>query len=144
MEEARTGLSKDGGSIYLANYISEQGNVHKLVEKLENKLIIPIIKGGIPTWDRYSVEDIKLIEKEADDFAGEYLCRPDASKDIYFDREILDKMEVRQPIKEVAEKNHNELLYFQNDYPELLERKVSELNIKEQVLNICKSPIIQK
>ena len=103
MEEARTGLSKDGGSIYLANYISEQGNVHKLVEKLENKLIIPIIKGGIPTWDRYSVEDIKLIEKEADDFAGEYLCRPDASKDIYFDREILEKMEVRMPIKEVAE-----------------------------------------
>src|SRR3990167_8562703 len=102
MEEARTGLSKGGGSIYLANYISEQGNVHKLVEKLENKLIIPIIQDGKPTWNRYSIEDIKLIEKEADDFVGEYLCKPDASKDVYFDREVLDKMEVRQPIKEIA------------------------------------------
>jgi hypothetical protein len=102
MEEARTGLSKDGSSIYLANYISEQGNVHKLVEKIENKIIIPIIENGVPTWNRYSVEDINLIKKEADDFEGEYLCKPNASKDIYFDREILEKMEVRQPIKEVA------------------------------------------
>lgn len=102
MEEARTGLSKDGASIYLANYISEQGNVHKLVEKLENKLIIPIIDGE-PTWPkRYTVDDVRRIEKEADDYAGEYLCKPDASKDVYFDREILDKMEVRQPIKEVS------------------------------------------
>lgn len=103
MEEARTGLAKGGGSIYLANYISEQGNVHKLVEKLENKLIIPIIKDGEPTWkDRYTPEDIKLIQKEADDYEGEYLCKPDASKDVYFDREMLDKMEARQPIKEIA------------------------------------------
>jgi len=103
MEEARTGLSIGGSAIYLANYLSEQGNVHRLVEKIENKIIIPIIKDGEPTWkDRYTIEDIKLIEKEADDFVGEYLCKPDASKDIYFDREILDKMEVRQPIKEIA------------------------------------------
>lgn len=102
MEEARTGLAKNGGAIYLANYISEQGNVHKLVEKLEHKIIIPIIENGKPTWNRYSVEDIKLIEKEADDFEGEYLCKPDASKDVYFDREVLDKMEVRLPIKEIA------------------------------------------
>lgn len=102
MEEARTGLSKDGGSIYLANYISEQGNVHKLVEKIEHKLVIPIIDGG-PTWPgRYTLEDIKQIEKDADDYAGEFLCKPDASKDVYFDREILDKMEVRQPVKEVS------------------------------------------
>ena len=102
MEEARTGLSKDGGSIYLANYISEQGNVHKLVEKIENKMITPIIKDGEPTWNRYSVEDIERIEKDADDFVGEYLCKPDASKDVYFDREVLEKMEIRQPIREIA------------------------------------------
>lgn len=103
MEEARTGLARGGGAIYLANYLSEQGNVHKLVEKLEHKLIIPIIENGEPTWkDRYTLEDIKLIQKEADDYEGEYLCKPDASKDIYFDREILDKMDVRQPIKEIS------------------------------------------
>lgn len=103
MEEARTGLSVKGGSIYLANYLSEQANVHKLVEKVENKLIIPIIENGEPSWsDRYTVEDVKHIQKEADDFEGEYMCQPDLSKDIYFDREILDKMEVRQPVKEIA------------------------------------------
>ncbi len=103
MEEARTGLSKGGGSIYLANYLSEQGNVHKLVEKTENKLITPIIRDGEPTWaSRYTVEDIEAIKKEAEDFIGEYLCKPDASRDVYFDREILDKMEVRTPIKEIA------------------------------------------
>ena len=45
MEEARTGLSKDGGAIYNCNYLSERGNVHRLVEKTaENKqvLITPI------------------------------------------------------------------------------------------------------
>ena len=33
MEEARNGLSKDGGVIYTANYLSERGNVHRLIEK---------------------------------------------------------------------------------------------------------------
>lgn len=102
MEEAKTGLAKGGGTIYLANYLSEQGNVHKLVEKVENNLIIPIIKDGEPTWSRYSLEDIEAIRRSVDDFAGEYLCKPDASKDIYFDREILDKMEIRQPVKDIG------------------------------------------
>lgn len=102
MEEARTGLSKDGASIYLANYISEQGNVHKLVGKIENKLVVPIIDGE-PTWpQRYSVEDIGLIKKEAEDFEGEYLCKPNASKDIYISREVLEVMQPRQPIKVIA------------------------------------------
>jgi hypothetical protein len=42
------------------------------------------------------------MKEDDEDFNGERMCKPDASKDIYFDREILDKMEVRQPIKEVA------------------------------------------
>lgn len=105
MQEALNGLSKDGGSIYICNYISEMGNVHKLVtDKVpkENQLIVPIIKDRESTWDRYSLEDIKLIESEVDDFEGEYLCKPDASQDIYFDREQLDKMEVRLPLEEIA------------------------------------------
>ena len=106
MEEARTGLQKGGVCVYLANYISEMGNIHKLVtEKLEPRkviLITPIIKDGMPTWSRYSVEEIEAIRRSADDFEGEYLCQPSASKDQYFDREMLDKMPVRQPIKEIA------------------------------------------
>jgi hypothetical protein len=102
MEEARTGLSKDGSSEYMANYISERGNVHKLIEKIKNQMIIPIIKNGVPTWGRFTLEDIKRIKQEADDFEGEYLCKPNASKDVYFDREALDKMPIREPIKDIA------------------------------------------
>ena len=44
MEEAKNGLSKDGGAVYTANYLSERGNVHKLIKETENKkvLIVPI------------------------------------------------------------------------------------------------------
>lgn len=105
MEESRTSLSKDGSCIYNANYISEMGNVHKLVQKKSDKtpvLIIPIIKDGVPTWERYSLEDIDQMRKNDDDFEGERLCQPSASKDILFDRERLDDMEIRQPIRTIA------------------------------------------
>lgn len=106
MQEAKDGLSPRGACIYLGNYISEAGNVQKLVERksqLDIVLTIPIIKDGVITWqDRYSKQDVDYLQKTSDDFAGEYLCKPDASKDIYFDREILDKMEVKTPIKDIS------------------------------------------
>ena len=102
MEEARTGLSKNGASLYLCNYISERGNVHKLVEKVPHKMIVPIIENGIPTWDRYSKEEIQTIQNNADDFEGEYLCKPSASKDVLFDRETVDAQKILEPIKEIA------------------------------------------
>lgn len=82
MEEARTGLSKEGGAIYTCNYISEQGNVHKLVKSKSDSrivLIIPIIdKDGNPAWSRYSKADIAQMRSEDDDFEGERLCvKPD-------------------------------------------------------------------
>lgn len=107
MEEARTSLQKGGCCVYTCNYISEMGNVHLLItEKLSERkriLTIPIMdKEGNPTWSRYTTQDIKQMQQDDDDFNGERMCRPDASKDVYFDREILDKMEVRQPVKEIA------------------------------------------
>lgn len=105
MEEARTGLAKGGSCIYTCNYISERGNVHILVTKKSfNKevLIVPIIKGGIPTWNRFTVEEIDQMRIDDDDFEGERLCQPSASKDVMFDREMIDKMEKRQPIRSVA------------------------------------------
>ncbi len=106
MQEAKDGLSYNGGTIYLGNYISELANVQRLIEKEDDSkkvLIIPIIKDGVITWpSRYTLPDIEFIKKDSDDFEGEYLCKPNASKDIYFDREVLDKMEIRQPIKDVA------------------------------------------
>lgn len=105
MEEARTGLAKDGGCIYTCNYISEQGNVHTLVTKESARkkvLIVPIEENGKPTWDRYTKADINQMRIDDDDFEGERMCRPSASKDILFDREKLEQMPVREPIRDVA------------------------------------------
>jgi len=101
-EEARTGLAKNGACIYLGNYISERGNVHRLVQKIQNKLIIPIIKDGVPTWNAYTVAEINTIKSNTDDFAGEYLCEPSAGLDIFFDRECLERQKAKQPLREVA------------------------------------------
>ena len=108
MEEARTGLEKGGVCLYTCNYISELGNVHKLVEKGDSSrrkiLIIPIEdKEGNPTWARYTKEDIQHMRETDEDFDGERMCKPSASKDVMFDREKLDKMSVLSPIKVSAE-----------------------------------------
>lgn len=106
MEEARTGLAINGSSIYTCNYFSESGNVHKLVTKESDDKVIQITaiedKEGNPTWSRYTREDIAKMRRDDEDFEGERMCKPDASRDIYFDREILDKMEVRRPIRDIA------------------------------------------
>lgn len=106
MEEARTGLAKGGAALYTCNYISEQGNVHMLIHKTGSKkkvLIVPIMdKEGKPTWDRYTIADIEQMKKDDDDFEGERMCEPSASKDAYFNRERLDRMPKLLPIKTVA------------------------------------------
>lgn len=106
MEEAKNGLAKDGGAIYNCNYLSERGNVHKLVVMESNDrmaLITPIIQDGKPTWSAaYTSEEIQTIESNADDFAGEFLCEPSAGADIYFDRAVLEKQDLPTPIKEIA------------------------------------------
>lgn len=121
MEEARTGLAKGGGCIYTCNYISEQGNVHKIVtEKLSDRkkiLIAPIIDeivyttkednkkhitGGKIIWDRYTLEEIDQMYQDDDDFEGERLCKPSASKDVYFDRETLDLQKKKDVLRASA------------------------------------------
>lgn len=106
MEEARTGQAKGGASIYTCNYISEAGNVHKLVQRESERnivMIVPIIKDGIIAWDRYTQEEVDQMAMTDDDFEGERLCQPSASKDIYFDRESLEKMTPRQPVRTSAD-----------------------------------------
>jgi hypothetical protein len=106
MEEARTGLELGGGCIYTCNYVSEAGNVHRLVTEKQSPrkkvLIVPIIQDGVPTWNRYTLANIQEMKNTDDDFEGERLCKPSASKDMYFDREALDKQVSRQPIKEIS------------------------------------------
>lgn len=104
MDEAYTGLEKGGGAIYNCNYLSERGNVHKLVNKVQRQTIVPLVdKHGKITWDRYTQDDIKQIQHDAEDYEGDYLCQPSASNDIYFDRDQLDKMEARQPMKVIGD-----------------------------------------
>jgi hypothetical protein len=59
MEEARTGLEYGGSCVYTCNYVSEVGNVHRLVTenlgKHKKVLIIPIMKNGASTWERYTL-----------------------------------------------------------------------------------------
>ncbi len=106
MEEARTGLQRGGGCVYTCNYISEMGNVHRLVtEHLSPRkivLIVPILQDGKPSWDRYTLGEVEAMKQTDDDFEGERMCRPSASRDIYIDRETLDRMEVKQPIRTIA------------------------------------------
>lgn len=109
MEEARTGLEKGGGCVYTCNYISEMGNVHKLMtEKLSERKILL----NIPIWDedenitwpeRYTRAEILQMQNDDDDFEGERLGKPSASKDILFDREILDEMEAHSPKRTIAD-----------------------------------------
>lgn len=106
MEEARTGLAKNGGCLYTCNYVSESGTVHSLITKPAERrrvLITPILKNGVSMWpDRYSEAEIEIMRRDDEDFEGERLCKPSASKDILFDRETLDNMVPKAPIKEVA------------------------------------------
>ncbi len=48
------------------------------------------------------------------------------------------------PIKGVVEKNHDELDKVMKTNPEKIANKLSELNVREQVINLCKDPIVQK
>lgn len=106
MEEARTGLAKEGGCIYTSNYLSERGNVHKLViapSPVDIVLIVPLLKGGKSTWPaRFPDDEAKSIIERAEDGAGEYQCNPAASKDVLIDRTRIDRMPKLDPLKEVA------------------------------------------
>lgn len=121
MEEARTGLSRTGGAIYTCNYISERGNVQKLLEKYhESAMVIPITgrvelltsdetvsavwhEEGGPTWpEAYTPEHVARILAEADDPAGDYLSAPAAGDDVYMERSRIDKQQSKKPVRNIG------------------------------------------
>lgn len=121
MEEARNGLSRTGGATYTCNYLSERGNVHKLVQKYASEALLVPIQGridlhvdsdgnvdashtdGAPTWPAaYTPEAVEKILKDADDPAGEYLSSPAAGEDVFFPRDMLDAQKKRKPVREIA------------------------------------------
>lgn len=114
MDEAKQGLSIDGGALYNCNYLSERGNVHKLVlsEDTETVVLVTPIKGkiengvhidGTPTWPKaYTPADVEVKLKNAADPAGDYLCVPSAGSDIIFDRKSVNKQEFKTPIRTIG------------------------------------------
>ena len=104
MEEARTGLAKKGGCVYTCNYVSEQGNVDRLVKKKSARFhvhIQSILKeDGTSAWpEMYSMADIEYMRETDEDFEGERLSKPSAAKDIIFDREKVDEQKERLPVR---------------------------------------------
>lgn len=114
MDEARQGLAIDGSALYNCNYLSERGNVHKLVLSKGSDtevLIVPIygrIENGVhikgePTWkEAYTLDMVLSKIKNADDPAGDYLCVPSAGADIVFDRTAINKQEHKTPIRTIG------------------------------------------
>ena len=112
MEEAKNSLSVTGSSLYNCNYVSERGNVHKLVIKADGlrhiKLITPLKFMVDSKWesswkDAFTMERIDSIERGADDFPGEFMCQPSAGADIFFDRSALKNQEKKEPIRNIAD-----------------------------------------
>ena len=125
MEEAKTGLSRNGGAVYLCNYFSERGNVHKLVLKKNNPktkvLIVPIKFEGKPMWDYYNMDIINALEKDSDDFAGEYMCLKPTTliltkegweeiSSLKVGDKVITHLNRERKILQVFERNDNELL----------------------------------
>ena len=106
IQEAITGLSTQGAVIFTCNYISERGNVHKLVKPVPGRVVMltPIItKENVITWPaRYTMEEIEKIKAKAEDFAGEYMNEPSAGLTVYFDRAVLDRQDLPKIVKEIA------------------------------------------
>lgn len=105
VNEALDGMARArSGVIVTCNYISERGNVHRLVQPTPGRVVMltPIVdKEGNIAWPaKYTHEDIERLRKSSSDFAGEYLNEPSAGADIYFDRTTLDKQEKKQPVQE--------------------------------------------
>ncbi len=106
-DESIQGMSPDGSYVVTANYISDTGVIEWFkIKKSIHTQITPIIdEDYLSTWsERYSQEKILELKKDANDWEGDYLCNPESSDSIFFDREIVDKMltTTKKPIKQVG------------------------------------------
>jgi len=97
LEESYNSLSVDGCCLYAVNYISKRRNVQKIIDRAKRSpdvhkiMIIPVIKNGVPTWpEAYPLSKIAQIERDATDYAGDYLCNPSGTVDSYFSEDFLN------------------------------------------------------
>lgn len=91
-DEAINGMSMDGCYELTGNYISDGGSVQWFIDKEGSETsITPIMIDDLPTWDAFTREDIRILEKNALDFWGEYMCDPNRSKNKFFDIERIEQ-----------------------------------------------------
>jgi hypothetical protein len=107
IQEAIDGMSNDGRYMVNGNYISEEGVIQWFINKPSTVVDkIPIRdEDGKPTWEaRYPEEKISEIQKDAEDFYGEYMCDPTRADATFFDRIRVDAdiEKAEQPHQESA------------------------------------------
>lgn len=118
IDEMKAGLGATGSIIYLGNYITEEGNIAKLIES-KNEMLrvrnIPVLVNGDIMWKSKYVmtnEEVigtKKISLEAKReslgnqvFEAEMMNNPATAQDMVFDRAIMDMLigEAREPENE--------------------------------------------
>lgn len=94
ISEALDGMSTDGSYLVLGNYISDQG----VIQWFRNKpavvfKVYPILdRMGEPTWGvKFDKNKVKMLELNAEDFYGEYMCDPFRSTNKFFDTEMVER-----------------------------------------------------
>lgn len=111
VEEALDGMSPDGTYVCTANYISEYGSVAHIASKntveelvvpiatnieygsevIDDKVVNTIISCESIWEDRFPVEKIKSIYKDAMYWYSEYLCDPTREDDKFFNLDRIDE-----------------------------------------------------
>lgn len=106
VDEAITGLSitPRGSYVLNGNYISDEGSVQWLLDRVEEKLITPIatdiqedridgvkiLTKATPTWPEiFTLEEINKLMADSLDFYGEFMCDPSNSSNKFFDQEKI-------------------------------------------------------
>lgn len=155
-----------GRVLYLANYLSEYGNVQMLMDraKVDHKLrvrVVPIHDGAVPTWpsrfvmtdaeadqlkaqgiDRISIETVQrtMWNPEEGDapFYKEMLCQPVSDQNAMFKRKYFQYATQEQLAAAVAERGRANL-YITMDTPSI---KEGDVNFTGDYVGFCKNYVV--
>lgn len=106
IDEAIQGMAVHGSYMTTANYISDLGVIENLRKKAVKEMITPIMIGGVPTWNYFTKEKVLKIERDAEDWWGDYMCDPATGNNREFDASLFRKI----PMAEVERKNTRRFL----------------------------------
>jgi hypothetical protein len=126
-DEAITGLAKGGSWCVLGNYISENGVIQWFIDKSNRNLqVTPIIANNIPTWEVFTLHDIDILKKDAEDFAGEYLClKPDTLVYTYDGLKEIQNIQVGEEVWTHENRLQTVLQVFESEAEDLIDITVN-------------------